>query len=171
MLRALILLLALAGPAAAAAVPAGIPLWEGAETGMTTEEVLQAFPEATPVPKGERAGKEGPAGGELRVTIERVALGPDPYAARFYFGRSGLQRVILDRHLEGDMAFSRGLKLAGRVRDAMSEHYGEPVTRETGGDGYMVTWRQDAKRVRLVVITQSYEVKSFQVVYEPRPQD
>jgi len=170
-IRTLTLLLILALPAPAGAVTAGIPLWEGAETGMAAEEVLRVFPEATTVPKGERAGKRGPEGGELRVTIERVELGPDPYKARFYFGKDGLQRIILDRHLGGEMAFSRGLKLAGRVRDSLSEHYGEPVKRETGGDGYLVTWHEGAKRVRLVVITQSYEVKSFKVLYEPIPTD
>lgn len=171
MIRTLTLLLVLAVPAAAAAVPAGIPLWEGAETGMTPKQVLQAFPEASPVPKGERSGKKGPQGGELRASIERVELGGAPYGARFYFGRSGLQRIILDRHLEGDTSFSRGLKLAGEVRDALSEHFGEPVKRETGGDGYLVEWHKGGKAVRLVVITQSYEVKSFQVIYEPVPQE
>jgi len=169
--RILILLAALALPATALAAPAGIPLWEGAETGMTARQVLQVFPEATVVPEADRAGERGPEGGELAVAINRVELGPDPYEARFYFRDGGLERIILDRILEGDMRFSRGLKLAGRVRDALSEHYGEPVKRQTGGDGYLVEWHKGDKAVRLVVLTQSYEVKSFQVVYEPVADD
>ena len=51
MTRMLILLAVLALPAAALAEAAGIPLWEGAKTGMTARQVLQIFPEATVVPR------------------------------------------------------------------------------------------------------------------------
>lgn len=163
---ALLLLLALAVPTAQAA-PAGIPLWEGAKTGMSADEVLAAFPEASPVPRGER-GKRGPQRGQLRVRIDRVEVAGAPYGARFYFDRAGLARVILDRQLQGDVAFSQGLKMAGEVREALSGHYGEPAKRETSNDGYLVEWHKGDKAVRLVVITQNYKLKSFQVVFEPR---
>ena len=165
LLTALLLAPVLAG--AAAAAPAGMPLWQGAETGMTAAEVGRAFPEAEVVPENERAGERGPDQGELRVRIHRVEVAGAPYRARFYFTGSGLERVILDRQFQGEVRFSRGLKLAGRVREALSRHYGEPVERQTGSSGYLVTWRKGAKAVRLVVITKSYKVKSFQVIFEP----
>ncbi|HKJ72007.1 MAG TPA: hypothetical protein VKA55_09680 [Gammaproteobacteria bacterium] len=165
------LLLALVLPATAAAVTPGIPLWEGAKTGMSAEQVLAAFPEAHAVPRQERIGKRGPERGDLRVKIDRVEVAGAPYRGRFYFHDAGLERVVLDRILEGGMSFSQGLKAAGNVRDALSQHYGEPVKRQTGGDGYLAEWHQDQKRVRLVVVTQSYKVKGFHVIFEPLEQD
>lgn len=171
MFRTLIVLLMLALPPAVLAAKPGIPLWEGAETGMSLEQVLQAFPGAAAVPREDRAGERGPQGGELKARIERVEVAGAPYGARFFFDAEGLARIVLDRRLGGEPAFSRGLKMAGQVRDALTEHYGEPVKRQTGGEGYLAEWRKGDKRVRLVVVTQSYRVKAFQVVFEPVPEE
>jgi hypothetical protein len=166
-LVSLIVLLAVSLPAAAAQVPAGIPLWEGAKTGMSAQEVLSVFPEAETVPEGQRSGKRGPQQGELRARIDRVEVAGAPYRADFYFRGAGLERIILDRLLAEDTRFSQGLKLAGEVRDALAQHYGEPVKRETSNSGYLVEWHKGDKAVRLVVITQTYKVKAFQVIFEP----
>ncbi len=164
------LLLTLAA-AAHAAPPPGIPLWEGAATGMTPAEVLPAFPEAAPAPAAAGRDGRGPEGAAERVRIERVVVAGAPYRARFFFRGPGLERVILERHLEDGLPLSRGLRLAGETRAALAAKYGEPVKRETGGNGYLVEWRAGRTAVRLVVVTRSYQVKLFQVVYEAAPQD
>lgn len=163
-IRWLLLTMLLIGAAPVAG--AGVPLWEGARTGMTPAEVRAAFPDAeTHDPSAREKARSGDLGVE-RVRIPRTEIAGDPYRARFFFGPDGLGRVVLQRRGVEGMRFSRGLELAHEVRRALTDVYGEPVRRQTSGSGYLAEWRDDGKAVQLVVITQGLEVRSFQIVYQ-----
>jgi hypothetical protein len=166
-LRILLTALGLLAASAAAAVPPGIPLWERARTGMTTEQVLNAFPDAARRDPDEQSSRaEARRLGAEKARIPRMRIQGDPYRARFLFRDGGLIRVVLEM-IHGEMPFSQGLRLTGRVREALTDQYGPPADKNATSDGYRVDWRDGRRRIRLVVISRSYEVKAFQIVYEP----
>jgi len=163
--RALLILAVLLVPALAQAAPKGIPLWEDAYTGMSVKEILHYFPDAQRVsPKDQRPHR--PEQGTELARIPRVQIAADPYRARFYFGKAGLKRVVLELIRQGDMTFSEGLKRTQKVRDALSRKYGQPVKKTASSKGYLVDWKNGKTGIHLVVITKSYEVKQFEIVYE-----
>ncbi|MFA9459506.1 hypothetical protein [Thiohalorhabdus methylotrophus] len=164
-MRTLILLAALLVALPATAAPAGIPLWEDAYTGMSPEEILRFFPEAQRTSPDQRA-KKGPEGGEELVRIPRVQIAGDPYRGHFYFRDGRLERVVLELIPQGEMTFSEGLKKTEKVRDALSRKYGEPTKRTSSGEGYKVDWDNGRTDIHLMVITKSYKVKQFDIVYE-----
>ena len=146
---------------------AATPLWEKARTGMTVNEVLQAFPDAVRRDSSNQESRaEARRLGEERARIPQMRIQDNPYRARFLFREDGLARVVLEL-IHGEMPFSQGLQLTEKVRDALSEQYGEPVDKNATGDGYRVDWRDGQRRIRLVVISQSYEIKAFEIIYEP----
>jgi hypothetical protein len=165
-IRMVVLLLALAVPVAAAGAPAGVPLWEGAKTGMGLTRVLALFPEARRVEPAEEARATVERRGRERARIPMVEIGGDGYRARFFF-KDGLFRVVLERPSAEGLPFSKGLKLTEQVREALTAKYGEPEVRQSSNDGYMVSWRNGGTAIELVVITQTYKVKAFKIVYKP----
>ncbi|KPV41529.1 hypothetical protein AN478_02905 [Thiohalorhabdus denitrificans] len=170
-IRTLLLLTALLLPTTALAVPAGVPLWEDAATGMDQEEVLARFPEARALAPDEGDQPKRPEQGKERVRIPEVEIAGERYRAGFYFLEGALARVVLEMPRAEGMPFSRGLKLTEEVRDALTQTYGEPASKDSSGKGYMVEWRDGPTVIRLVVLTQTYKVKKFEIIYEAAPQD
>jgi hypothetical protein len=165
-IRILVLLVALATPMAAGAVPAGVPLWEGSQTGMKLARVLALFPKAHQVEPTQKDPTQIEQRGKQRARIPRLEIAGAPYQAQFFF-KDGLYRVVLNRTDAEGVPFSKGLKLTREVQEALAQKYGEPASKKTSGDGYLATWRNGPTAVDLVVITQSYKVKAFKIVYKP----
>jgi hypothetical protein len=165
-IRIVVLLLALAIPASAAGVPAGVPLWEGSRTGMELARVLALFPKAHQVEPTQKDPTQIEQRGKQRARIPRLEIAGAPYQAQFFF-KDGLYRVVLNRIDADGVPFSQGLKLTREVEGALTEKYGDPASKQTSGDGYLATWRNGPTAIDLVVITKSYQVKAFKIVYKP----
>jgi len=164
--RMLVVIVALIIPATAAAVPKGVPLWEGAQTGMALQRVLALFPEARQVEPTQKDPNQIDLRGKQRARIPQLEIGGDPYEAQFFF-KEGLYRVVLEMTSAEGVPFSQGLELTRKVRGALSDKYGEPAKKQSSNDGYMVSWRNGPTAIDLVVITKSYKVKAFKIVYQP----
>lgn len=133
--------------------------WGKATWGMTTSQILKAVPGAKRLAQAERYTE----GSYAEAGITMMALDGEPFAVRFLMGsESGRLERVNFKYLG-----KSGYRAFHSVRDILTEHYGQPRTKDD--DCYWVMWLLPKTRISLgLFVMESEGVQDLTITFSSR---
>lgn len=157
-----------AAPSGATAPPSGkaaVPLWNGARSGMSVDQVRALFPavESSPEPETLYGGVRG----ELSWP-ETDVLGQRARVIFFFLPDGGGLRQVMARPLAARrQASPENLALARVLAEALTQTYGQPSECGETPLGFDCLWRSGDVDVALTLIQSTGRTTIFNVSFRP----
>lgn len=146
-------------------------LWQNAAAGMSEDEILTAFPQATTSKNTETLA----SGAVSKLEISNYVVSSRNFIVRFFFYKNSLEQIVLScSDLKENDGENRAL--FGKLADLLSAKYGRPIAeQESDFDAFLTNftkdWLSDGVKIMLVFMSLKGDSPVLNINYQARRQE